>query len=231
MSYYSYCSLLSFACLASSDLLGYHTPYLNYHSWKAYTNETYDQPTSNPHGFSVPLHWQEDVKANLDRDVRLGVLEPVPTREPVTWCHRMVICAKKNGKQGQSTSNPSMPMPPGKHTTLSHPYTRQERSLKRRNLLCRMEQYSQCTPPPRGQTLHHVLLLGPLHKSTLPLVMATGDMTRSLASIPNKTKCVNDTLLWSEESFYQACNWMDICGKHGITLNPEKQRHRGICRL
>ena len=46
----------------------------------------------------VPLHWQEEVKAGLDRDVRLGVLEPVPVGEPVTWCHRMVICRKKNGK-------------------------------------------------------------------------------------------------------------------------------------
>ena len=47
------------------------------------------------------------------------------------------------------------------------------------------------------------------------------------ASIPNKTKCVDDTLLWSdsiEESFFQACNWLNICGTHGITLNPEKFR-------
>ena len=46
----------------------------------------------------VPLHWQEDVKAGLDQDVSLGVLEQVPVGEPVTWCHRMVVCAKKNGK-------------------------------------------------------------------------------------------------------------------------------------
>ena len=46
----------------------------------------------------VPIHWQEQVKADIDRDVSLGVLEPVPVGEPVTWCHRMVICAKKNGK-------------------------------------------------------------------------------------------------------------------------------------
>ena len=46
----------------------------------------------------VPIHWQEDVKAGLDRDVRLGVLEPVPVGEPVTWFHHMVVCAKKNGK-------------------------------------------------------------------------------------------------------------------------------------
>ena len=47
------------------------------------------------------------------------------------------------------------------------------------------------------------------------------------SSITNKTKCVDDTLLWSdtiEESFFQAANRLDICGKHGITLNPEKFR-------
>ena len=46
---------------------------------------------------------QREVKAGLDRDVPLEVLEPVPAGEPVlvgepvTWCHRMVTCAKKDG--------------------------------------------------------------------------------------------------------------------------------------
>lgn len=55
-------------------------------------------PTAYHSPIPVPLHWQDDVKAGLDRDVRLGVIEPVPIAEPVTWCHRMVICAKKNGR-------------------------------------------------------------------------------------------------------------------------------------
>ena len=46
----------------------------------------------------VPIHRRSELKAGLDQDVRLGVLEPVPVGEPVTWCHRMVVCAKKNGK-------------------------------------------------------------------------------------------------------------------------------------
>ena len=54
----------------------------------------------------VPLHWQDDVKGGLYRVVRLGVLEPVPVGEPVTLCHRMVICAKKNASHaGPLTSN------------------------------------------------------------------------------------------------------------------------------
>ena len=46
----------------------------------------------------VPIHWRDAVKAGLDQDVRLGVIEPVPIGEPVTWCHRMVVCAKKSGQ-------------------------------------------------------------------------------------------------------------------------------------
>ena len=48
-----------------------------------------------------------------------------------------------------------------------------------------------------------------------------------VTDVPNKTKCVVDALLWSdtiEESFHQAAHWLDICGKNGIILNPEKFR-------
>ena len=48
------------------------------------------KPTAYPSLIPVPIHWQDDVKAGLDRDVRLRVLEPVSIGEPVTWCHRMV---------------------------------------------------------------------------------------------------------------------------------------------
>ena len=45
----------------------------------------------------VPVHWQKSVKAGLDRDVRLGVIEPVPWGTPTTWCSRMVTVSKKDG--------------------------------------------------------------------------------------------------------------------------------------
>ena len=55
-------------------------------------------PIAHHSPIPVPLHLQDEVKAGLDRDVELGILEPVPVGKPVIWCHRMVICAKKNGK-------------------------------------------------------------------------------------------------------------------------------------
>ena len=45
----------------------------------------------------VPVHWSASVKAGLDRDERLGVIERVPVNEPVSWTSRMVITAKANG--------------------------------------------------------------------------------------------------------------------------------------
>jgi hypothetical protein len=46
----------------------------------------------------VPLHFREEVKAGLEADVRKGVLERVPVGEADTWCSRMVIQPKKNGR-------------------------------------------------------------------------------------------------------------------------------------
>ena len=46
-----------------------------------------------------------------------------------------------------------------------------------------------------------------------------------VADIPNKTKCIDDVLLWSDtikDSFFKAVQWLDLCGKNGITLNPNK---------
>ena len=44
---------------------------------------------------TIPLHWQEKVKEDLDNDVKMGVLEPVT--EPSDWCQRMVCVRKHDG--------------------------------------------------------------------------------------------------------------------------------------
>ena len=72
-------------------------------------------PTAHHSPIPVPLHWQDDVKADLDRDVKLGVLEPVPIGEPVTWCHQMVICAKIKWHTQKDNQLPT-PQHPCHHT-------------------------------------------------------------------------------------------------------------------
>jgi hypothetical protein len=47
---------------------------------------------------TISLHLQKEVKEELDRDVRIGVLETVLVNTLSTWCSRMVVCMKKSGK-------------------------------------------------------------------------------------------------------------------------------------
>ena len=45
----------------------------------------------------IPLHWLSVIKAELDKDVALGVIEKVPDNVPVKWCSRMGLIPKKDG--------------------------------------------------------------------------------------------------------------------------------------
>ena len=44
----------------------------------------------------VAYHWKTQVKAELDRDVKLGIIEEVPAGTPTKWCSRMVVAPKQN---------------------------------------------------------------------------------------------------------------------------------------
>ena len=45
----------------------------------------------------IPIHLKARVKADLDRDVRLGILEKVGINLPVKWLSRMLVTMKKDG--------------------------------------------------------------------------------------------------------------------------------------
>ena len=45
-------------------------------------------------GGTVPVHLEADVKAGLDRDVSLGIIEKLPVNTPTEWCARMVLVEK-----------------------------------------------------------------------------------------------------------------------------------------
>ena len=46
----------------------------------------------------VPLNFRAQVTADIEVDVMKGIVERVPVGEPDSWCSRMVIQEKKNGK-------------------------------------------------------------------------------------------------------------------------------------
>ncbi|XP_021365018.1 uncharacterized protein LOC110457888 [Mizuhopecten yessoensis] len=193
------------------------------------------KPVAHHTPVPVPIHWQGAVKAGLDQDVRLGVIEPVPVGEPVTWCHRMVICAKKNGTPRRTVDF----QPLNAHATRETHHTpspfHQARSIphgKKKTLFDAWNGYHSV--PICKEDRHLTTFITPWgryrYKTAPQGYIASGDgYTRRydelVSDIPNKTKCVDDVLLWSdtvEESFFQAVQWLDICGRNGITLNPDK---------
>ena len=124
------------------------------------------QPTAHHVPLPVPIHWQDDVKAGLDQDVRLGVIEPVPVGTPVTWCHRMVVCPKKSGKPRRTVDFQSLNRHAVREThhtqsPISSGETRPTQHLQ--DCLRRMEWIPQHPPRRRRPPPHHLhYAMGPL---------------------------------------------------------------------
>lgn len=183
----------------------------------------------------VPLHWQDGVKNGLDEDVRLGVIEPVPIGEPVTWCHRMVICAKKNGTPRRTVDFQTLNAHATRETHHTQSPFHQARSVPKGKIKTVCDAWNGYhSIPIRREDRHLTTFITPWGRyryCTAPQgYIASGDaysrrFDEIVADIPHFTKCIDDTLLWAdnlEESFFQTCRWLDICGQNGITLNPDK---------
>ena len=83
-------------------------PWCKDHHSDSWSTLTPPQWPTTLQSHAVPVYWQEEIKAGLNRDVRLGVIEPVPVGDPVTYCHRMVRCAKKDGKPRRTVDMQSL---------------------------------------------------------------------------------------------------------------------------
>ena len=196
------------------------------------TNAT---PVAHHTPVPVPLHWQDEVKSGLDQDVRLGVIEPVPIGEPVTWCHCMVVCAKKNGTPRLTVDFQALNTHAVGETHHTQSPFHQARSVPHGMKKTVFDAWNGYHSVPIIEEDRHLTTFitpwGRYRYRTAPQgYIAPGDgYTRRfdeiVSDIPKKTKCVDDALLWGdniEESFFQACHWLETCGNNGITLNPEK---------
>ena len=193
------------------------------------------KPVAHHTPVPVPLHWRDAVKEGLDRDVRLGVIEKVPVGDPVTWCHRMVVCAKKNGTPRHTVDFQALNVHATRETHHTPSPFLQARSVpagKKKTVFDAWNGYHSV--PICEEDRHLTTFITPWGRyryMTAPQgYIASGDgYTRRydeiVADIPDKTKCVDDALLWAdtlEESFHQAARWLDVCGRNGIILNPDK---------
>ncbi len=188
----------------------------------------------------VPVHWQDEVKAGLDRDVCLGVLEKVPLGMPVTWCRRMVICTKKNGSLRRTINF----QPLNRHATRETHHCQspfhQARAVPRQTKKTVFDAWNGYHSVALAEEDRHLTTFitpwGRYRYCTAPQgYIASGDAYTArynalVAGVMSKTKCIDDALFWSSditEAFHQAVEWLHICAVNGITLNPKKFHFAG----
>ena len=183
----------------------------------------------------IPLHWQDQVLKDLERDEALGVIEKVPYGEPVTWCHRMVVTRKHDGS-------------PRRIVDLS-PFNR----------FCKRETFSAEAPFPLARRIpgktwktvtdawngYHSV---PLRESDRHLTtfmtpygrwrytrapqgfLSSGDgynrrFDAILSHFERKERCVDDTCHYDDDleaHWWRTIDLLSTCGAAGIVLNPDK---------
>jgi len=183
----------------------------------------------------VPLHWRYRVKEDLDRDVRLGIIEKVPQGTPVKWCSRMVVTAKKD-----MTPRRTVDLQKLKKATLREThYTRTPFHIvsqtPKRVLKTALDAWNG----------YHSLLLSDSARDATTFITewgryrykrapmghhSSGDAyTRRFDDITSGfdrvNRCVDDSLLWDDDvqgAFWHTYDYIKLCADNGIVFNPEK---------
>ena len=199
-----------------------------------------DAPPSAIHkAIPVPLHWREKVKADLDHDVKLGVIEPVPIGTPVKWWHRMVVVAKKDGEPRRTVDLQALNQHAARETHYTSSPFQQARMVphnKKKTVFDAWNGYHSI--PLREEDRPYTTFITPWGRYRYCVApqgyIASGDgytrrydeiLASSNLSHNDYTKCSDDALLWSNsiaESFWQAVEWLDISARQGIIQNPPK---------
>jgi hypothetical protein len=183
----------------------------------------------------VPLHWQEAVKAGLDRDCRLGVLERVPPNTPVIWLSRMVLQAKANGEPRRTVDYQAL----NKHAPRQTHHTRSPWQIVssipagvKKSTLDNWHGYHSLRIAPEDSDLtQFVTTWGRYRYLTAPQgLLSAGDaFTQRLdiktEGIERLERCVDDNLLYDmtiEEQFFRVCDYLALCARDGVIFNPKK---------
>ena len=190
---------------------------------------------------AVPLHYRAEVKANIDADVKRGVLEKVPPGVPVTWCTRMVITPKKDGRPRRTvdlsaltragvreTHHTRTPfkvvcsIPQGMYkTTLDcvdgfHGIPLAEEDRHKTTFITEWGRYRYARVP-QGYG-----------SSTDGYTIRTDDILATVPGKPEKCdyeKIVDDVIQWSgdlEAAFHRVCSMLSHCSKAGMVFSPSK---------
>ena len=183
----------------------------------------------------IPIHWANQVKAGLDRDVRLGVLERVPVNEPTSWLSRMIITPKHDGSPRRVIDY----QPVNDHCPRQTHHTRSPwqvaSSVPRHTVKTVCDAWHGYHSVPIHPADRHITSFitqyGRYRYRTAPQgLLSAGDSytQRSdelIGDFKNHVKCVDDSLIWGDDievNFASTCAFLEKCSQGGIVFNPKK---------
>ena len=183
----------------------------------------------------VPFHFKQSAKRDIDRDIRMGVLQKKPQGEATTYCSQTVFTPKTNGEPRRtidfqdlndatfreynhtpSPFNLVSTIPEGMLKTVLdakngfHSLLIEEESRKYTDFITEWGVYQYC----RGPQGYH----------------GTGDAyTRRFDDITSNEeryiRCVDDGLLYDasiETAFWHTFDHIKLCADNGVVFNREK---------
>ena len=193
------------------------------------------KPTACHKPSQVPIHFKDRVEAELRRDVRLGVLEEVPPNTPTTWCSRMCIQTKKNGKPRRVIDLQPVNKHAVRQTHAGESPFQIVSEVPTNTFRTSLDAWNGYHSIPIKESDRHVTTFitpwGRFRYRTTPQgFLAAQDaynhrfdlITRDFK---NKKRCVDDSIIWGEtieETFFRTCEYLTLTGGAGIIMNPEK---------
>ena len=196
-------------------------------------------PTATPVAISspsaVPHHWVADVKAGLERDERLGVIEKVSVNDPIEWCSRMIITPKHDGSPRRVIDYGQL----NKHCPRQTHHTKSPWTIassipggKVKSVLDNWHGYHSVPIHPADRPLTTFLTpLGRYQYRTTPQgLLSAGDgytqrMDLITGDLADCERCVDDSLLWDDDieaNFHRVCTFITKCSQAGCVFNPAK---------
>ena len=197
------------------------------------------KPNAVPHACHTPsvvaYHWENEVKALIDRDVAAGILIPVPIGEASEWCARMVVVPKKNNSPRRTVD-----------------YQKLNSQCLRETHHCRSPFQTACRIPPNTKKTvldavdgyHSVALDDSSSRLTTFITpwgryrylrypqghRSAGDAYNSriykiLQHIQRMERIVDDTCIYDdniESSFYHTWQLLETCALNGVVVNSDK---------
>ena len=183
----------------------------------------------------VPVYWQEEVKKNLDRDEKLGVIEKVPIGHPASWISPMVTVGESNEDPRRTIDYQKMNKAALKQTHSSETLFHMASQIPRDSYKAVLDAWNgfpsiPLTPDHRDFTQFLTPWGRYWYKVAPQGYLSSGDaysvrydeIVRDFCPLK---KLVDVTCLWSdtlEGIFIKTCQYLTLCSSKGTIFKQDK---------